>query len=129
MTDTAPTNRISGRGRDAARGAADDAPSDAQVRAIFAGLGEHDIKHRADRLAFMSAAIGRMVDSSKNITRTEAGTVLDALEQLRCGAVSIIAHADDVWELSDLRDDAGTTTVAASSSESRRRFVESDAKP
>jgi hypothetical protein len=129
MTDTALTNRLSGRGRNAGRGAADDAPSDAQVRAMFAGLGEHDIKHRADRLAFMSAVIGRVVDSSKNLTRTEAGTVLDALEQLRCGAVSIVVLADDVWELSDLRGQAGTITVATLSSESRRRLIEPDPKP
>ena len=54
--------------------------TDAQIRKLMACFGERNIKSRDDRLAFIVAAIGRTVESSKELTRTEAGKVIDTIE-------------------------------------------------
>jgi hypothetical protein len=88
-----------------AQNTANDEPTTAQMRAIHAGLNDNDISDRTDRLAFVSAAVGHTVESSKNITRTEAGTVLDAIEQLRNGKLAVTVHAEDRWEITTIEEE------------------------
>jgi hypothetical protein len=83
------------------------APSQAQMRAMHAALNDNGISSRDDRIAFVSAAIGRPVDSSKNITRVEAGQVLDVLDKLTYGMVTIVVD-EDSWTIT-ATDDGSTT--------------------
>jgi len=50
-----------------------------QLKMMFALFGDADIRDRDDRLAFVSAAIGREVKSSNDLSTAEAGEVIDAL--------------------------------------------------
>lgn len=88
-----------------ARGALPEQPTTRQMRAIHAGLGTNGIDDRDDRLAFVSAAIGHRVESSKDITRDEAGRVLDMLNLLERGALTINVVDGDEWALATQDDD------------------------
>jgi hypothetical protein len=50
-----------------------------QLKLMFALFGDADIRDRDERLSFVSAAVGREVKSSKDLTTAEAGEVIDAL--------------------------------------------------
>ena len=63
-------------------------PTAAQIKKMMACFNEVGIKDRDDRLAFIEAAV-RKVDSSKDLTVAEAGSVIDQLEQLRDNAMSL----------------------------------------
>lgn len=50
-----------------------------QLTAIRAGLGERGVKDRGEVLAIVAEMVGRDISSSKELTRAEAGLVLDTL--------------------------------------------------
>lgn len=79
---TAARKPASGRTTPAGRATAS-MVTEAQLRAIGAGFTALGITDRAARLAWVAAVVDREVDSSKSLTKTEAGQVLDrlALEQ------------------------------------------------
>lgn len=56
--------------------------SAAQLTALGASFTGAGIKDRDERLAFVRKAIGRSVETSKDLTKAEASKVFDALEQL-----------------------------------------------
>jgi hypothetical protein len=53
----------------------------AQQRALHASLGEQGITDREVALNTISAFIGRELDSTKNLTKVEASSVIDALKE------------------------------------------------
>lgn len=55
------------------------AATDKQLTAIAAALGEHGVKDRGQRLAVVSLLVGDRVESTKQLTKSEAGHVLDAI--------------------------------------------------
>jgi hypothetical protein len=55
--------------------------TDAQMKRIGAGMRTAGITDRTDALAFVSGVVGRDVPSRKDLTRHEAGLVIDALER------------------------------------------------
>jgi hypothetical protein len=57
-----------------------DPPTDAQTRKAMALFSEHGLSAKADRLAYTSDVIGRTVASWADVTKREAGRVIDALE-------------------------------------------------
>lgn len=57
--------------------------TDAQHRAMGAAFNSIDIKDRDARLSFVCNVIGRTVESSKELSKKEAGQVLDAIDQAR----------------------------------------------
>lgn len=52
----------------------------AQLRHMMALFKQADLTDRADRLAFAAAVVGRDVETSNELTVTEAGEVIDALQ-------------------------------------------------
>lgn len=68
--------------------------SDAQMRKLHATFNERGIVERDDRLAFAAGVVGREVGSSKDLSRDEAGRVIDALE-------SLPASEPEGWEPTD----------------------------
>lgn len=62
--------------------------TEAQIRRMQATFTEHGIKDRDAKLEFIAAAIGRPVGSSKELSRQEAGKVIDALGALPTVAVA-----------------------------------------
>lgn len=59
---------------------ADDSPSDAQRRKMFAALGDLNLTDRADILEYVSGIAGRDIESSNDLTRDEVSRVIDSLE-------------------------------------------------
>lgn len=57
-------------------------PSSPLAKAMFAAMGESGITDRDDRLAYVSATVGREVTSSTEMTDDDARTVLDALARI-----------------------------------------------
>ena len=57
----------------------EDGPTEPQTKKVMALFNEQGITDRADRIAYISATIGRDVESWKNTTKDEASTVIDAL--------------------------------------------------
>jgi hypothetical protein len=57
-----------------------DPPTDPQTRKAMALFSEHGLSTKADRLAYTSDVIGRTVGSWADVTKREAGKVIDALE-------------------------------------------------
>jgi hypothetical protein len=57
-----------------------DPPTDPQTRKAMALFSEHGLSIKADRLAYTSDVIGRTVGSWADVTKREAGKVIDALE-------------------------------------------------
>lgn len=55
-------------------------PRGKQMKALQAGMKDAGKGDRDDALAFLSAVLGRPVESSKTLTRAEAGKVLDELQ-------------------------------------------------
>jgi hypothetical protein len=51
-----------------------------QSKKLFALLREARLTERSEVLAYVSAALGREVDTTKTLTKTECGQVIDALE-------------------------------------------------
>lgn len=58
---------------------AEPAATDKQLTAIATALGEYGVKERGHRLAVVSLLVGDRVESSKQLTKSEAGHVLDAI--------------------------------------------------
>lgn len=54
--------------------------TDAQIRKMMACFGSLSITDRAERLAWCCKAVGRALESSKELTKAEAAKVIDALE-------------------------------------------------
>jgi hypothetical protein len=75
-----------------------DRPSDARRRMMFASLAEAGIVDRDDRLAFSSAAIGRTIDTSNEMTATEVGRVIDAANRIADGSLGIVV-SESGWSL------------------------------
>lgn len=69
--------------------ATSDGPTEPQIKKMMATFNELDIKDRGDRLAFIAAAV-RTVESSKDLTVEEAGTVIDALDRVVSGELEMI---------------------------------------
>lgn len=84
-----------------------DGPSSAQMKAMHASLGDAGFVDRDDRLAFVAAVIGRQVDTSKAISSSEAGKVIDAAQAVAAGTVGIVTEPDGTWRLSDLHEPDG----------------------
>lgn len=82
-----------------------DGPTPAQMKAMHASLGEAGFTERDDRLAFVSAVVGRDVDSSKNISRAEAGRVIDTAQGVTAGTVGLLIETDGTWTLTESRAD------------------------
>lgn len=57
----------------------EDLATDKQLTAIAAALGEHGVKDRGQRLAVVSLLVGDRVESTKQLTKSEAKHVLDAI--------------------------------------------------
>lgn len=72
-------------------------PSAGQMRALHASLNDAGITDRADRLAFVSAAISRPVESSRDITSDEAGAVIDAAQRVAAGTVAVTFDEAGHW--------------------------------
>jgi hypothetical protein len=83
-------------------------PSAAQMKAMHASLSEAGFTERGDRIAFVSAVAQRPVDSSKDLTKTEAGAVIDAAQQLSAGGLGVVIEEDGTWTLvaTDLEEDS-----------------------
>lgn len=60
--------------------------TDAQMKKLMACMNEHGLVERVSRLTFTSEAIGRTVETAKDLTRAEAAKVIDALEALEVPA-------------------------------------------
>lgn len=56
--------------------------TDAQIKKMGATFTEQGIKERNERLAFIAATVEREIGSSKELSKEEAGKVIDALEAL-----------------------------------------------
>jgi len=61
-------------------------PTEQQIKKLMATFNDLGIKAKPDRLAFIAAAC-RPVESSKDLTRAEAGTVIDAAESVARGTL------------------------------------------
>lgn len=66
------------------------APTDQQIRALFAAIGKAlgPDASRAERLALCSAIVGRALESSTELNRPEVGAILDWLEEREAGRAS-----------------------------------------
>lgn len=56
--------------------------TDKQLTAIAAALGEHGVKERDDRLAVVSFLIGLRIETTRVLSISEAGSVIDSIDQL-----------------------------------------------
>lgn len=63
--------------------------TEAQIKKMATVFSKLQIKERADRLAFIAAS-ARPVDSSKELTVEEAGSVIDALEKVSTGELDMV---------------------------------------
>ena len=61
----------------------------AQIKKMMATFNDLDIKDRSDRLSFIAAAV-RPVESSQELSKQEAGKVIDALAQVANGTLDMI---------------------------------------
>lgn len=82
------------------------ASTEAQLTAIAAALGEHDVKERDDRLAVISLFIGDRVASSSQLTKSEASHVIDAIaKQAESGDLAAtIQAAIAAWSTPDTQE-------------------------
>ena len=64
--------------------------TEAQSRALFAGLREAGMADRAAGLAWMSSELDREVESTKSLTKAEASQLIDKLKELHAVAASEI---------------------------------------
>lgn len=78
--DPAPTAGTKGQGelRAAIQGDTGEAPSDAQLRKMFATLKENGLEGRDEALGYVAETIGRPIESRNELTRQEVSTVLDS---------------------------------------------------
>lgn len=67
----------------------DDKPSEAQTKKAMASFTEQGYESRDDRLAVTSLLVGHTVDSWKDLSKDEASRVIDSLERLSNGEISI----------------------------------------
>ena len=74
-----------------------DPASDAQIKRMMVGFNAIGIKAREDRLAFIAAA-ATAVDSSRDLTKAEAARVIDALDAVAQGRLTI-DHTDGALAL------------------------------
>lgn len=56
--------------------------SEKQTKLMFALLGEHGIKSKADRLAYCTLTIGREIESSNDLTAAEVSRIIDSLQAM-----------------------------------------------
>lgn len=75
----------------------DDRPTTAQRDLAMARFAAGGIDNRADRLHATSAFVGRPVASWNELTRGEASTVIDALEHLAAGTLTLTIDDDGTW--------------------------------
>lgn len=83
----------------------DDKPSEAQTKMAMASFTEQGITDRSDRLLATSALLGRAVESWSELSKSEASTVIDGLEQLKAGAVMFKVDEDGTWRTEAVGDD------------------------
>jgi hypothetical protein len=83
---------------------APDPITDAQKRKLMAVFGDLGIRDRGDRLAFVAAAC-RPVDSSTDLSKAEAATVIDAAEAVAQGRLQIVTADDGTITLVTTDDD------------------------
>lgn len=87
--------------------------SSRQSKKLHATFNELGITDRTERLAYTSRVIGREVDSSNELTKTEAANVIDALDaeiEMRAAGVPATTEPDPV--LDELRDEILKTAEA-----------------
>lgn len=77
---TAPTAETKGQDelRAAIQGDTGEAPSDAQLRKMFATLKENGLEGRDEALGYVAETIGRPIESRNELTRQEVSAVLDS---------------------------------------------------
>lgn len=75
-----------------------------QLQAMVIAMGGYGIHDRAARLTYVAGIVGREVGSSKELTKAEAGKVLDALTAMS-GTVVILTN-DATPEPQPIHDDA-----------------------
>ena len=68
--------------------------TDPQLKAIHTGMGKAGLGERVAGLAFLSEVVGHEVTTSKTLTKTEAGKVLNQLAEINQG---IVADVEPVW--------------------------------
>lgn len=84
------------------------APTAAQIKKMMALFNEVGIKAREDRLAFIGAA-ARQVESSKDLTPDEAGTVIEQLEAVIAGVAEFIINDDGTFSLNTVDTEPAAT--------------------
>lgn len=92
---TSGTRRMSrAKPAEASPQAADDAITAAQMRKLQAGFGDIGMTDRADRLTFVAVVVGRDVETSKDLSVSEASAVIDAVERVASGTARVEFTAD-----------------------------------
>ena len=80
-------------------------PTEAQTKMAMAGFAELDITDRHDRLKATSAILGHPIASWNNATRSEASTVIDALEKLKAGTIGWQIDLEGGWHITPIGGD------------------------
>lgn len=113
---------------------APDSPTEAQLRKMGALLREAGVTDRDRQLAGISAVIGRTIASRKELTKDEAGKVIDSLEQRAAVAAAadivdaeIVPEGDDALWAEILRIGETEGMTAADLQDDFERFT--DGKP
>jgi hypothetical protein len=75
-------------------------PTEKQIKKMMACFNDIGIKEKTDRLAFIATAV-RTVDSSKDLTIGEAATVIDRLEAVIRGDLSVVFGDDGTITLTE----------------------------
>jgi hypothetical protein len=68
-----------------------------QLKKLVVTIKEVGITDRDDKLAAIGALVGHTVDSSKELTKSEASTVIDGLDLIRDGSLAFDIDNDGNW--------------------------------